>query len=77
MSDERQKHLDALVAEIGKVINLTFQEFSEARRNGGDNTKRAVSLDVLSMRCSEMAGGLQIVAERASALADELLGDGE
>ncbi len=76
MSNERQQHLDALVSEIGKVINQTFSEFSEARKKGGDNTARALALDVLSMRCTEMSGGLQIVAERAATLADELLGDG-
>lgn len=75
MTTDRTEHLDLLVANTGKAINETFLEWNARPKIGAPLAKQTVALDQFAAKCSELAQLLELLGQRATEVASEMLDD--
>jgi hypothetical protein len=75
-TSDRTAHLDQLVANAAKNINETFGRWGSRPKTGPLGTQTA-ALDQFSAECAALAQLLELIGQRSSEVATEMLEDDE
>jgi hypothetical protein len=68
----RTKELDGLVVQTAVLLNEAFESYQKRLKTGSKDAV-ALGLDSFAAKCGHLVQALQIVGERASQAAEELL----
>ena len=71
---DREDHLEQLVQVTGKAINEAFASWN-ARPKTGPLGNQTAALDQFAAQCAGLSQALELVGQRASEVATEMLED--
>lgn len=69
---DRTRELDGLVVQTAELLNEAFASYQKRTKTGSKDAV-ALALDVFAAKCGHLTAALQIIGERASQAAEELL----
>jgi hypothetical protein len=73
---EKEVHLEALAAEVGKLTNAAYSDWGN-RTKSGPESGVAFGLDRFAIQCAALSQAFDLLGQRASEVASETLSDDE